>query len=157
MPMLEPRVDETKLRELLAEQHESEVLEYIGACDLRERRDVVELASEVGAMAACGGYVVIGADDRGVATTMFNADQAMLFDDATLRHKLSKYLPLDLEIRVGRHPTGTTGLVVIYVVPHPGEKPDEDTMASARACFKKIGKVCLGTLQQAVSNSGRST
>jgi len=38
-------------------------------------------------------------------------------------------------------------------VPHPGEQPDNDAMASARTCFKKIGKVCLGTLQQAVGIS----
>jgi hypothetical protein len=29
-------------------------------------------------------------------------------------------------------------------------KLDADSMATARACFKKIGKVCLGTLQQAI-------
>ncbi len=42
-------------------------------------------------------------------------------------------------------------------VPHPGEKPDEDAMATARTCFKKIGKVCLGTLRQAVGARDRST
>lgn len=34
-------------------------------------------------------------------------------------------------------------------VPHPGEEPDEAAMVTARSCFKKIGKVSVGTLQQA--------
>lgn len=34
-------------------------------------------------------------------------------------------------------------------VPHPGEEPDEAAMVTARSCFKKIGKVCVGTLQRA--------
>jgi hypothetical protein len=136
VPTLEPRVDETKLRELLTEQHESEALEYVGACDLRERRDVVELASEVGAIAARGGYIVIGANDRGAPTGMVDFEQANLFDDATVRDKLGRYLPPDLEIRVGRHPSGADWLVVIYVALHP----DGAAVFRADGVYEHAGK-----------------
>lgn len=136
VPTLDPRVDETKLRELLAEQHESEALEYVGACDLRERRDVVELASEVGSMAARGGYIVIGADDRGAAAGMFDVEGAKLFDDATVRDKLGRYLSPELEIRVGTHPSGTDWLVLIYVAPHP----DGAAVFQADGVYDRAGK-----------------
>lgn len=32
-------------------------------------------------------------------------------------------------------------------VPHPGEQPDEETIATARRCFREIAKVSVGTLQ----------
>ena len=117
--MLEARVDLDKLNGLLAEAHEHEVLEYVGACDLDARRDVVELASEVAAMAMDGGYIVIGADDHGRPTGAITDTQARLFDDASLRDKLGRYLPADLEIHSGRHKTDAGWLVVIYVAPHP--------------------------------------
>jgi hypothetical protein len=45
-------------------------------------------------------------------------DQATLFDDATLRDKLSRYLPNDLEIHVGRHELGGDWFVIIGVAAH---------------------------------------
>ncbi len=68
MPVVEPNVSREKLGQLLDEQHESESLDYEATCDLRERRDVVELAKDVGAMQVDGGFIVVGADDRGNPT-----------------------------------------------------------------------------------------
>jgi hypothetical protein len=34
-------------------------------------------------------------------------------------------------------------------VPHPGERPDADTMATARRCFKEIANVCVGVVVNA--------
>lgn len=115
---IEPRVDFSKLEELLAEAHESDHLEYVASCNLDERRDVVELASEHGALAARGGYLVVGADDRGRTTGTLDARMAGLFDDATVRDKLGRYLP-ELELHVGRHDYADRPIVVIAVMPHP--------------------------------------
>lgn len=86
-------VTAAKLRDLLAEEHESDVLEYVSACDVRVRREIVELATEVGALAARGGHVVIGVDDRGRPAGTIDLEVVALFDDATVRDKLAKYLP----------------------------------------------------------------
>lgn len=83
MLLVEPRVDATTLRELLAEEHESDCLEYVAECDLAERRDIVELATEVGAL---GAYLVIGADDDGRPMSSLDARMAQLFDDLVLWH-----------------------------------------------------------------------
>jgi hypothetical protein len=115
----EPRVDEQKLRELLDAQHEHDSLEYISACDLDERRDVVELAREVAAMASRGGYIVVGVDDHGQPEGRVSERQAKLYDDATLRDKLDRYLPSDLQIHVARHQFEAGWLIVIHVAPHP--------------------------------------
>jgi hypothetical protein len=52
MAAFDPRVDDSKLRELLEDAHESDSVEYVSDCDLNERHDVVELASEIGARGA---------------------------------------------------------------------------------------------------------
>src|SRR5437879_1890094 len=96
-------VHETQLRSLLAQQAESSELEFIEDCDLDERRDTVELATEVGAMAARGGYIVVGSDDHGQPTGRLDARKAGLFDDAILQDKLGRYLPASVSLRTGRH------------------------------------------------------
>jgi hypothetical protein len=111
------RVNAEKLRELLAEAHESERLEYIARCNMDDRRDVVELAREIGALAARGGYLVIGVDSQGQPTGTLDSRMADLFDDATLRDKLARYLP-DVEVHVGRHERSDGPIVVLAVMPH---------------------------------------
>jgi hypothetical protein len=111
-------VSQQKLHDLLAEQAESPTLEYIGDCDLAERRDIVELATEVGAMAAQGGWIVVGVDDRGVPTGQLDARKLRLFDDATLRDKLAKYLP-SVELRSSQHQLGAQSVALVGVAAHP--------------------------------------
>lgn len=138
MLLVEPRVDATKLHELLAEEHESDCLEYVAQCDLAERRDIVELATEVGALAARGGYLVIGADDHGRPMSALDARMAQLFDDATVRDKLARYLP-DVELHVGRHQRPEGLIVVIAVMPHP----DGAVVFAADGAFDRDGKQTL--------------
>jgi hypothetical protein len=40
-------------------------------------------------------------------------------------------------------------------VPHAGQQPDEETIATARRCFKEIAKVCVGTLQDQGGQRGK--
>ncbi len=117
--MTDSDVSQQRLLALLGEQAESASLEFVGDCDLSERRDVVELASEVGALAAGGGWIVIGVDNHGGVTGMVDERKAQQFDEATLRDKLSRYLPPSLELRVGRHQLESRWVVLIHVEAHP--------------------------------------
>jgi hypothetical protein len=116
--MPEADVSQDKLRDLLAERAESAALEFIGACDPSNRRDIVELASEVGALAARGGWIVVGSDDHGRLTGNLTEEHARQFDDATLRDKLARYLP-SVDLRVGRHTLDSKRVVLICVEAHP--------------------------------------
>jgi Putative DNA-binding domain len=111
-------VHQTRLHDLLAQQSEYAALEYIGDCDLNERRDIVELATEVSAMAFVGGDIVIGCDDYGKPTGSLDERKSGLFDDATLRDKLSRYLPASVSIRAGRHQVDGHYLVLLHVDRH---------------------------------------
>ena len=60
-----PGVSEEQLTYLLGLGHESAGLDYKATLDLRQTRDLVELAKDVGAMQVDGGYIVVGTDDQG--------------------------------------------------------------------------------------------
>jgi hypothetical protein len=129
-------VTEARLRELLAEQAESATLEFVGDCDLSNRRDVVELASEVGALAAAGGSIVIGVDDHGVPTGMLDTRKAALFDEASLRSKLARYLP-SVDVRTAWYRLGEKPVVLIRVEPHP----DGVAVFAADGAYEQDGKM----------------
>src|SRR5207253_2450079 len=91
---VEPVVNEEKLRHLLTLQSEYPTLDYKQSCDLtRGLADRVELAKDVGAMSVLGGFIVIGADNRGALTGTVTAAQARFFDEARLRPILLNWLP----------------------------------------------------------------
>ncbi|MGH2711759.1 MAG: AlbA family DNA-binding domain-containing protein [Actinomycetota bacterium] len=118
MPVVEPVVTEEKLSQLLDEQHESEALDYKSACDLSERRDIVEIAKDVGAMQVRGGFIVVGADDRGTLTGDLTQETARLMDEATLRAKLDRYIPEPYDIRTAVHSVEGSLVGVVYVGPN---------------------------------------
>jgi hypothetical protein len=64
---LDGTVTGDKLRELLAVQTELPELDYKRECDLNGAGGV-ELMKDVGAMSILGGYLVVGAGDRGGVT-----------------------------------------------------------------------------------------
>lgn len=119
--VVEPVLTEEKLRSLLAEGHEQPALDYKTQLDLRERRDVVELAKDVAAMQSeeAGGYIVIGADDHGKVTPSVTDEQAKLFDEATLRNKLKRYLAEPFETRTAIHKVEDCTVVLVYIAPNP--------------------------------------
>lgn len=119
MPVVDLVVNEEKLRALLAEQGETETLDYKRMCDLSRDADLVELAKDVGAMEVDGGFIVVGADDHGNPTGDCTPEQAKLFDEATLRAKLRKYLPAPLDVRSGVHTLDGKTLVVVAIGPNP--------------------------------------
>jgi len=93
VPTIEPTVSDEKLRQLLDEGHESDLLDFKDTCNLGETRDRVELAKDVGAMQVDGGYIVIGADEQGRPTGQLTPKLAALLDESIIRKKLIKYLP----------------------------------------------------------------
>jgi hypothetical protein len=119
MVVVEPVVSEEKLRQLLDEQAESVSLDFKSDCNLREKGALVELAKDIAAMEMHGGYVVIGADDRGQPVGNLEPDTAALFDEATLRAKLRKWIPEPLELLTARHEVAGSRIVMIYVGPNP--------------------------------------
>jgi len=104
------------LAELLAVQGERDWLDYKRQCDLTSTRGVVELAKDAGAMMITGGYIVVGADDRGQASG--NVEHPELFDTATLHAKLAKYLPKPMEIRSATHQFQGQSFAIVYITPH---------------------------------------
>jgi hypothetical protein len=119
MPVIEPNVSKDKLLQLLDEGAESETLDFKETCDLSSREDQVEVAKDVGAMLVDGGFIVVGADSQGRPTGRFTEAQAKLFDEATLRAKLAKWIPEPFELKVGVHHHGGDLLAVLYVGPNP--------------------------------------
>lgn len=119
MPVVEPVVNEEKLRQLLAEQHESELLDYKRKCDLASTPDLIELAKDIGAMQVDGGFIVVGADDHGNPTSDLTQPAARLYDEATIRAKVRRYLPPQLDLRAAVHLLDGRYLAVLAVGPNP--------------------------------------
>jgi hypothetical protein len=111
-------VSRERLLLLLGQHAESPTLEFVATCDLSDRHDIVELAAEVGALAARGGSIVIGVDDHGRVQNLFDDTKSGLFDEAALRDKLGRYLPGSVELRVGRHEIDGRPVVLIEVGAH---------------------------------------
>jgi hypothetical protein len=105
-------------RSLLADANESSNLDYKHSVDLDDQRACVELAKDVAAFSAQGGYLLIGADDHGQPTGAVTERHFQLFDDATVRGKLGRYLPSSVDFEVGRHQLDGVRIVLIRVNPH---------------------------------------
>jgi hypothetical protein len=119
MPVIEPNVTKDKLLQLLDEGAESETLDFKETCDLSFKEDQVEAAKDIGAMLVDGGFIVVGADSQGRSTGRFTEAQAKLFDEATLRAKLAKWIPEPFELKVRVHRHGGNLFALVYVGPNP--------------------------------------
>jgi hypothetical protein len=119
---LDGTVSRDKLLELLDVQTELPWLDYKRDCDLSGAQGLVELAKDVGAMSILGGYLVVGADDRG-APVGLPPGRSALFDEAALSSKVAKYLPAGFELRSAVHDlrdnTVSRSVALVWVAPHP--------------------------------------
>lgn len=111
------RLDSDRLRELLTEQHEYEGLDYKSAIDIGAQRHIVELAKDMAAMSAEGGYIVIGADNDGTPVGIEGAARRD-FDEARLRGRVRRYLP-DIDLRCAVHDIDGLTLAMVWIGPHP--------------------------------------
>jgi hypothetical protein len=139
VPVVEPTVTKDKLLRLLDEGGESETLDFKETSDLSSKEDQVEVAKDVGAMLVDGGFIVVGADSRGRPTGRFTRAQAKLFDEATLRAKLAKWIPEPFELKVGVHDHGGNLFAVVYV----GSNPKGCCVFQADGQYTKNGKLVV--------------
>ena len=118
MFVVEPTASEEKLRELLREGHESSDLDFKATLDLSHSDEVVEVVKDLAAMRAepLGGYVVVGADDQGKPTDgLADPQKVKLFDEATLRSKVQKYLTEPLTLICGVHTVDGHTYALIHI------------------------------------------
>src|SRR6266545_6171104 len=120
--VVEPIVTEEKLLALLGEQCEQSGLDYKETLNLGKGHpaDLIELAKDVAAMRSNpdGGYIVVGADNKGCVVAGLTAELARHFDEATLRPKLEKYLTAPV-VHAACHEVDGQTVALIYVAPDP--------------------------------------
>jgi hypothetical protein len=117
LPAWAGSVDAEALAQLLARGGERDWLDFKSQCDLSEKRDLVEVTKDIGAMMITGGYLVIGADDHGRPAG--EPAHLELFDPSKLHAKVARYISGQFELRVGIQQHQGQTFVLVYVAPHP--------------------------------------
>ena len=109
---------EEKLHTLLAVGVERDDLDFKEHLDLSAGRDKLELVKDFAAMQSIptGGYVVVGADDRGRVTGQFGQLDAAAFDPANLTRIAHPYLPT-VRVSAATHQVNGVTVAVIYIGP----------------------------------------
>jgi Schlafen, AlbA_2 len=128
--VLDGRVTDEKLAELLDLQTEHPQLDFKKVIDLTTTAGVVELAKDVGAFQVAGGYIVIGVDGHGVPTGDMDGCDPQHFDSANLVPKLSQFLPEPLTIHSRVVEWKSHTVVILFIAPHP----------EGYAVFKAVGQ-----------------
>ncbi len=146
MIVVEPVVSEEKLREALAEGSDSPALDYKRRLHLSSAKGAVEFAKDVAGLQgeASGGYLLLGADDRGQVTGDLDAVATALLDETVLRDKIKKYFPYPPLLQVGVHQIDGHKCALVYVAPAPegftvmaANGAYEDPPGTARLPFRK--------------------
>jgi hypothetical protein len=119
--VVDGRVDEEKLHELLAVQSERGGLDYKSkAYDLSALQSKFEFVKDCAGMLSQpdGGYIVLGVDPLGRPVPPPGVVDPHRFDDGgQLRPILAKYLDGEFEIRSQTHVVEGTTIVLLYVGP----------------------------------------
>lgn len=110
-------LSDERIAQLLRLQAESDQLDYKEKIGLNGR-DLVELAKDVGAMGVRGGHILGGVDDGGRLSGQMDEVDRRLFDEASLRSKLRKYLPDSARLRSRVLERDGHVIVAIYVEPN---------------------------------------
>lgn len=128
--VLDGRVTDEKLAELLDLQTEHPMLDFKQTIDLTGKAGLVELAKDVGAFQVAGGYIIGGVDGHGVPNGTMDGCDPRLFDSANLAPQLTQYLaePLTIHSRVTEWKEHT--VVILFVAPNP----------DGYAVFKAVGQ-----------------
>ncbi len=117
--LVDGRVSDTKLDELLALQAELPVLDFKRLLDLTTRAAFLEFVKDVGAMAVYGGYLIGGVDDQGVPTGDMDHCAAADFDEARLVPRLNIYLPEPIALTSRLTQRNGHIVVLICIAAHP--------------------------------------
>src|SRR5699024_1441362 len=111
------RTDEEKLQELLRLGEQTQ-LDFKVELDLRDRKHELDFVKDAVAMAnrPPGGYILVGITDEGtLPATPWRIKNPKLFDGATLRDKISKYIEADIEVVSQIHTINGSDVVVIAI------------------------------------------
>ena len=115
-------VSAEKLTELLAAGTEYPELDFKRELDLSrgQEKHRVDFASDVAALSSLpeGGYIVVGADDRGrLADATFTPPDPAQYDEAKLREIVGKYVEGSIRLAVGLHEIDGRPVAVVFVGP----------------------------------------
>lgn len=111
------RTDEEKLQELLRLGEQTQ-LDFKVELDLRDRRHELDFVKDAVAMAnrPPGGYILVGITDEGqLPVTPWRIKNPQMFDGATLRDKIGKYIEADIEVVSQIHRINGSDVVVIAI------------------------------------------
>ena len=111
------RTDEEKLQELLRLGEQTQ-LDFKVELDLRDRRHELDFVKDAVAMAnrPPGGYILVGITDEGhLPATPWRIKNPQMFDGATLRDKIGKYIEADIEVVSQIHRINGSDVVVIAI------------------------------------------
>lgn len=111
------RTDEEKLQELLRLGEQTQ-LDFKVELDFRDRKHELDFVKDVVAMAnrPPGGYILIGITDEGnLPTKPWRIKNPQMFDGATLRDKIAKYIEADIEIVSQIHTINGSDVVVVAI------------------------------------------
>ncbi len=111
------RTDEEKLQELLRLGEQTQ-LEFKVELDLRDRKHELSFVKDAVAMAnrPPGGYMLIGITDEGtLPDTPWRIKNPQMYDGATLRDKIGKYIEADIEVVSQIHRVNGSDVVVIAI------------------------------------------
>jgi hypothetical protein len=117
--VLDARLDDEKVAELLAHGTEYPELDLKQRIDPTTTEGLVELALDLGAMQVRGGYILVGFDGQGQPTGDLDDIDQRAFDEATLAPRLLRYLPEPLELRTRVLERDGHRVAVVYVGRHP--------------------------------------
>ena len=111
------RTDEEKLQELLRLGEQTQ-LDFKVQLDLRDRRHELDFVKDAIAMAnrPPGGYILVGITDEGnLPAHPWRVKNPQMFDGATLRDKIGKYIEADIEVVSQIHRINGSDVVVIAI------------------------------------------
>lgn len=111
------RTDEEKLQELLRLGEQTQ-LDFKVELDLRDRKHELDFVKDAVAMAnrPPGGYILIGITDEGnLPDTPWRIKNPQMFDGATLRDKIGKYIEADIEVVSQIHTINGSDVVVVAI------------------------------------------
>ncbi|HIY86717.1 MAG TPA: ATP-binding protein [Candidatus Yaniella excrementavium] len=111
------RTDEEKLQELLRLGEQTQ-LDFKVELDLRNRKHELDFVKDAVAMAnrPPGGYILIGITDEGnLPEKPWRIKNPQMFDGATLRDKIGKYIEADIEVVSQIHTVNGSDVVVVAI------------------------------------------
>ncbi|HWT92605.1 MAG TPA: ATP-binding protein [Solirubrobacteraceae bacterium] len=114
------QVSQERLLQLL-DQGESSDLDFKRTCDLAVTAELLAIVKDLAAFSALGGHLVVGVNEDGTPSEMFDARMALMFDESRLRAKVSpKYLHESISLTSAVHTIDEQPVAVVFVGAHAG-------------------------------------